>query len=102
MSGVGSYNECMEVNFFATLRQITGQKTVKFDLPEGSTVWELVMMVVERFPDMHRELINEEGELWPHVHVFVNGRDSRYLGNGVDSTLESTDKVNIFPPVAGG
>ena len=92
----------MEVNFFATLRQITGQKTVVFDLANNATVRDLVDAVVERFPPIRRELLNEEGELWPHVHVFINGRDTPYLQNGMETVLEPNDTVNIFPPVAGG
>jgi molybdopterin synthase sulfur carrier subunit len=40
--------------------------------------------------------------LWPHVHVFVNGRDAPYLENGVQTIIKSTDTVNIFPAVGGG
>ena len=92
----------MEVHFFATLRQITGQKTVEFDLPEGATTRDLVDAIVDRFPPIRRELLNEKGELWPHVHVFINGRDAPFLKEGLDTVLTADDIVNIFPPVAGG
>ena len=92
----------MEVHFFATLRQITGQKTVEFELVEGSTTRDLVDVIIDRFPPIRRELLNEKGELWPHVHVFVNGRDVPYMQDGLDTVLNKDDLVNIFPPVAGG
>ena len=92
----------MKVNFYATLRQITGQKTIDFELPDETTVRELIKNVIERYPTIERELLNEDGELWPHVHVFVNGRDSRYLPSGSEAVLQPDDKVNIFPPVGGG
>lgn len=92
----------MEVHFFATLRQITGQKTVEFELPEGSTTRDLIDAIIERYPPIRRELLDEEGELWPHVHVFINGRDTPYLKDGLDTVLTADDTVNIFPPVAGG
>ena len=69
----------MKINFYATLRQITQQRIVEFDLPQDPTVHELVEIIVTRFPPMRRELLNAEGELYPHVHVFVNGRDAPYL-----------------------
>jgi molybdopterin synthase sulfur carrier subunit len=92
----------MEVHFFATLRQITGQKTVEFDLPEGATTRELVDAIVHRFPPIRRELLDEDGELWPYVHIFINGRDAPFLKEGLDTVLTTKDTVNIFPPVAGG
>ena len=92
----------MNINFFATLRQIVGQKTVEFDIPNGTTVRQLVEIVVTRFPPMRKELLDEDGNLWSHVHVFVNGRDSAYLENGIETVIKPTDTVNIFPAVGGG
>lgn len=92
----------MKVNFYATLRQITGTKTVEFPVEPGSTVGDLVEMVVEQFPPMRRELLDEEGQLYGHVHVFINGRDVPLLEKTVDTVLLPGDKVDIFPPVGGG
>lgn len=92
----------MKINFFATLRQIVGQKTVDFELPENVTVRELVEIVVTRYPTMRPELMDEQGNLWRHVHVFVNGRDAPFLENGVETIVKPTDTINIFPAVGGG
>lgn len=92
----------MKINFYATLRKITGEKTVEFALANGATVTELVETVVTEYPPMREELLDEEGELYPHVHVFVNGRDAPYLENGMDTVVTMDDKVDIFPAVAGG
>ena len=53
----------MKINFFATLRQIIGQKTIDFDLPENVTVRELVEIVVTRYPAMRPELLRGAFEL---------------------------------------
>jgi sulfur-carrier protein len=92
----------MKVNFFATLRPIVGGKAVEFEIPAGTTAAELLNIVVERFPPLRAELLDQEGQLYPHVHMFVNGRDAPYLENGMDTILKPTDTVNIFPAVAGG
>jgi molybdopterin synthase sulfur carrier subunit len=92
----------MKINFYATLRQITEQKTVEFDLPEGVTVRQVVDAVVTRFPRMRDELLDEKGELYSHVHVFVNGRDAPYLDEAMATKITSADKIDIFPAVAGG
>jgi len=92
----------MKINFFATLRQIVGQKTVKFALPEETTARQMVEIVVIRYPPMRQELLDEEGNLWRHVHVFVNGRDATYLPDGMQTKIQPGDTVNIFPAVGGG
>ena len=92
----------MDVHFYATLRQIAGTKTVTFSIPETATVWHLVTAVIERFPAMREELLDEDGNLHAHVHVFVNGRDSRFLENGRETIIANEDKIDIFPAVGGG
>ena len=92
----------MEVHFFATLRQITGQKTVEFELAEGAAIRDLIDAIINRFPPLRWELLDDKGELWPHVHVFINGRDTPFLQDGLDTVLTPDDTVNVFPPVAGG
>lgn len=92
----------MKVNFYATLRQIVGKKEVEFESSECLTVQQLVEEIVTKYPPMRRELLNENGELYPHVHVFVNGRDAPYLEKGMDTVLELSDKIDVFPAVGGG
>jgi molybdopterin synthase sulfur carrier subunit len=92
----------MKVNFHATLRRITGRKTVEFDLPAGTTVDGLLAAVVERYPEMREELFHEDGTLFGHVHVFINGRDAPHLDRKLSTRLEEADTVDVFPAVAGG
>ena len=92
----------MQVNFYATLRPIVGGRTVMFDLGEGVTVRELVEAAVTRFPPLRKQLLDDNGNLYSHVHVFVNGRDAPYLPNGVGTVIAPGDTIDIFPAVAGG
>ena len=92
----------MEVNFFAGLRQIVGQKTVEIPLSEGATARQLVKEVVHCYPPMEQELIDEYGDLYGHVHVVINGRDIRYLDGGMERVISTDDRVSIFPAIGGG
>ena len=92
----------MKVNFHATLRRITGRKTVEFDLPGGTTVDSLLAAVVERYPEMREKLFHEDGTLFGQVHIFINGRDAPYLDRKLATALEKADTVDVFPAVAGG
>ena len=92
----------MQVDFHATLRDVAGCKRVRFDLPGGSSVRHLLEAVFGRFPVMRLRLVDASGALHPHVHVFVNGRDARYLNGGLDAPVDADAKVDVFPAVGGG
>ncbi len=92
----------MKVSFFATLRQIVGTKTVDFDLPDGATIGELISLMVSEFPGLRSELLDADGNLYGHVHVFVNGRDVPYLDNRLQTVLQAEDIISVFPAVGGG
>lgn len=92
----------MQVNFYATLRDVTGRKTVDFDIPEGSTVRFLVDEIIRTYPEMSIKLLDKNGKLYGHVHVFINGRDYPYLENALDTELKAGDTINVFPAVGGG
>jgi molybdopterin synthase sulfur carrier subunit len=92
----------MDINFYATLRLITGKRTVTLDLPDDVTVREMLEEVFRRYPTLRQELMTAENNLRGHVHVFVNGRDVPYLAGVLDTRISGTDKLDIFPAVAGG
>jgi molybdopterin synthase sulfur carrier subunit len=92
----------MIVNFYATLRQVVGSRQVEFDLPQGGTLRQLIEEIVARFPNLRNEMLDPQGGLYSHIHIFVNGRDSTFLEDSLDSVLEPGDVISIFPPVGGG
>ena len=92
----------MQVNFYATLRQIVGTKTVEFEVPEGATVRQLLEEVLRVYPALRRELIDDQGELFGYVHFFVNGRDVPYLKDQMETVLAADDVISVFPAVGGG
>jgi MoaD family protein len=92
----------MQVNFYATFRPIVGGKTVDFDLPPGATPAQLLQAVISAYPGLQPQLLDEEGKLFNHVHIFINGRDVQYLPLALETPLGPQDKVDIFPPVGGG
>ncbi|MCP4423956.1 MAG: MoaD/ThiS family protein [Chloroflexi bacterium] len=87
----------MNINFYASLRKISGQKTVPFDLPNQTTARELLDAVFARYPQMRDKLMNDDNELGLHAHMIVNGRDIPYLPDTMDTILSPNDKIDIFP-----
>lgn len=92
----------MVIGFFATLRPIVGGKTVEVDLPGGTTVRELVDHLVASFPGLGAAILDDEGELSRRVHVFIDGRSAIYLEHGLATRLAASQRVDVFPAVAGG
>jgi molybdopterin synthase sulfur carrier subunit len=92
----------MKINFYATLRPIVGQKTVDLPIEAGVTVQDVLEIIVARYPALQAELMDENGRLLGHVHLFVNGRDAPYLENMMDTKIKTTDKIDVFPAVGGG
>jgi len=92
----------MKVHFYATLRQIVGKKTIEIPVEKQGTLQQLVDEVTTRYPALLHELVDEQGELYGYVHVFVNGRDSRFLEDGLSTVVDPEDTISMFPAVGGG
>lgn len=88
----------MKVTFYSTIRSLIDQKTIEIDYVEDLTVFELLHMVIDKYPVLQEVLFNEMGDLYPHAHVYINGRDIPYLEDKTKTVLSPTDKIDIFPP----
>ena len=74
------------------------QDTVEAD---GATVGEVLAALTARFPDLKKQLYNDEGKLRSFVNVYLNDDDIRYLNK--DATPVATrDTLSIVPSIAGG
>ena len=74
--------------FFASYRDLVGAEEIELDLPEGSTVSELVHQVRSR----------PGAEAIPEVPVVAVNREYA----STDTVLSDGDEVAFIPPVAGG
>jgi MoaD family protein len=91
----------MEIRVYATLRPIVGSATIETAAGPGDSVQSLLDELVARWPDLTKELYDKDGALRNNIHVFVNGRDARYLG-GLAMEIPNGAQIRIFPPVGGG
>lgn len=77
----------IKMKYFASIRQIIGKEETEVEVPEGSTVGELVEMLMVQYTDLkNRNLL-----------VAVNGE---YACS--EDELDYGDVVAMFPPVSGG
>ena len=92
----------MKINFYATLRLITGTSAVILDLTDRVTVSQLFQLLIAQFPGLHLELLDEDQQLYASIPIFVNGRNPRLLSRGLETLLEPEDEISFFPPIASG
>jgi sulfur-carrier protein len=92
----------MMVTFYATLRQIVGSRQAEFSGQDGCTLRQLIAEMVGRYPALRSEILDEDGNLYGHIHIFINGRDSTLLDDSMETQIASGDTVSVFPPVGGG
>jgi len=92
----------VEVSYFSNVRALTGESGSTLELPERSSVRDLLFVVAARYGDELREyLFTDEGGLHSHVVVILNGRGVGVL-DGLGTTLNDGDCVAILPSIGGG
>jgi molybdopterin synthase sulfur carrier subunit len=68
---------------------------------DGGTVGEVFSELIERYPGLSGQLVDDGGGLHRFVNVYRNDDDIRYLEQ-LDTKLSDGDVVSILPAVAGG
>jgi molybdopterin converting factor small subunit len=67
----------------------------------GATVGEALASLTTQFPDLRKNLFNDEGKLRSFVNVYVNDEDIRYLQKDATAVSDG-DTISIVPSIAGG
>jgi MoaD family protein len=67
----------------------------------GSTIGEVLNELVQRYPGVTAQVLNDDGTLHKFVNVYVNDDDVRYLSL-LETPVKDGDEVSILPAVAGG
>jgi len=87
------------VNLPTVLRpHALGAKTVSAD---GSTVGEVLAVLVAEYPGLSGQVIDDGGALHKFINVYLNDDDVRYL-SALDTPVKDSDEISILPAVAGG
>ncbi len=64
----------------------------------GSTLGELTVDLDRRYPGMRFRVVDEQGQIRPHIRFFVNGAQTRSLA----APLTESDEVMIVCALSGG
>jgi MoaD family protein len=85
------------------LKEAMGQGLTEIDLPDGSTIEDLLTYLKQRSGErLSRRLFDpDSGAVLPYVRIMVNGQTIQFL-EGMETSLKEGDEVLILPPVSGG
>jgi molybdopterin converting factor small subunit len=64
----------------------------------GDTLGELTLDLDRRYPGMRFRVVDEQGQIRPHIRFFVNGAQKRSL----TAPLAESDEVMIVCALSGG
>ncbi|MGI9190078.1 MAG: ubiquitin-like small modifier protein 1 [Longimicrobiaceae bacterium] len=83
------------------LRGLAGDRSeVRVD-GAAATLGEAFGLLWGDCPGVRDRVLDERGEVRPHVNVFVDGEDIRYAG-GLGARLRGGAEILILPAVSGG
>lgn len=78
------------------IRKKIGAKEVNLEVPEGSTVKDLLEIIAQEYGRDALEATLKLGAL-----ILLNGQNIELLG-GINAKLSNEDRVAIIPPLDGG
>lgn len=87
------------IRYYANLRGITGKK--EEEVSDSEYVSDLLEKLKKEYGDKFTSSLYRNGELIGNVIILVNGININFL-EGLKTKLKNEDKIDIFPPVAGG
>lgn len=93
----------VHVKFMGDLPALIGQRLVVVNMPEESTVGELLGTLSETYGDPFRSRVfSEPSKLHHYMVVFVNGKNMQELGGFSAKLDEGEVEVIMLPMFEGG
>jgi molybdopterin synthase sulfur carrier subunit len=91
----------LRVQYTAQLRTVAGRPEDEVELPEGTTLAQLLQHLAARLDGAAAHLVANDGRVHRSLLIVVNDRavSSQDVGG---TLLEPGDVVTLLPPIAGG
>lgn len=92
----------IEVNLVAAYKLIAQKGRLSVELPEKSSVYDVIKAVVKAVPALKSHFLEKDGSPSQHLHPFLNGDDVSTLSEGLNTCLVPGDSLEFIPPLSGG
>lgn len=86
---------------FGPVRRLLKEKIIDIEVPDNTTVRQVVNRVVEIGGEELRRLIMHNDTISGNLIVMLNKKDVETLG-GIDTVIQDGDEIAILPHVQGG
>lgn len=90
----------VQVEFYATIKNVFGTQLMHVDLSPAATVIQLLESICQT-SQRRKVILESSGQIRKDITVLKNGRNIHFL-NGPQTEVQHGDKIAIFSPVAGG
>jgi MoaD family protein len=93
----------MPVRFFVPgpLREFAGGRAEVTLTATPRTLGEALAALSRDYPGVAKRVLDEQGQVRPHVNLFVQGEAVRFA-EGLETRLEDGTEIAILPAVSGG
>jgi sulfur-carrier protein len=93
----------MPVRFFVPgpLREFSGGRSEVALTASPRTLKEALEALAREYPGVARRVLDERGEIRPHVNLFIGGESVRFA-DGLATPVPDGSEIAILPAVSGG
>jgi len=93
----------VKVKFFGPFLYLTNYKEIILDIPQKSTVSELLMVLASRFGDEFNKKVTKEALNNKALYklIYINNYSIFNLKK-LETELKENDTISFLPPMAGG
>ncbi len=88
-------------NISGFLTEFTAGKKQLTVTASPGTVGEALTQLWQLHVGLRDRVLNEQGQVRPHVNIFLNNENLRYQ-QGLETTLADGAEITILPAVSGG
>ncbi len=92
----------VKVKTLGILYRVTGSIEHEMEIPEGSTIRDVIVRLVERFPELRDEIFEDGQTFSQDYRIMLNGREVSYLDRKEETKVKNGDEIVVIPPVGGG
>ncbi|AFZ70047.1 MoaD family protein [Caldisphaera lagunensis DSM 15908] len=91
----------IKVLTMGTLYMITKKFETEIEFKQKPKLIDVINYMIENNPKI-KDQIMSQGKLVDNVSILINGREYRYMDEGINTGLKDGDVIAIVPPAGGG